>query len=156
MCQSWVTKIKLVFGCNASGRLSISHPTESLRNAVRSPQAELAVSERSDVFDDDFPRHHDVARHEAAVNRQHDSRDRRGGVGGEERHGARDLDRLDDAAQRVPALELLQQLGRRSSRSLQIGVRTVPGQMMFARMLYGPSSIASDRVRLMSPAFAAL
>ena len=80
MCQSWVTKIKLLFGCNASGRLSISHPTESLRNAVRELQAELAVPDRSNVFDDDFPRHHDVARHEAAVHGQHDSRDRRRGV----------------------------------------------------------------------------
>ena len=46
--------------------------------------------------------------------------------------------------------------GLRRARSFQSGVRTVPGQTMFARMLYRPNSSASARVRLIMPAFAAL
>ena len=46
-----------------------------------------------------------------------------------------DLDRLDDAAERIPARQLLKNLriARRCAAS-QIGVRTVPGQTMLTRM----------------------
>ena len=85
-----------------------------------------------------------------AIDRQRDAGDRRRGVGGKEGDRARHIDRLDDAAERIPARQLRQDLriALRARRS-QIGVRTVPGQHdVGADAVAADIPCASDRVRL--------
>jgi hypothetical protein len=82
-----------------------------------------------------FARHDDVAGHQAAIDRKHDAGDRGRGVGAEKRDGANHLERLDDSAERNQRASWVRISGLRDGRSLQSGVRTVPGQTIFARML---------------------
>lgn len=91
-------------------------------------------SSTSKTFQCQFPCHQDVAGHQATIDRDGSSRYGARQVRGEEGDNARALVRPDDVPERHQRSSVLRTCGSLALRSSQIGVRTVPGSTMLARM----------------------